>query len=111
MSSLRPFFKYFIRSLPLSFFNPFVFQTPHPSDFGGQIYLIYTAQSRLALKIFTILFLSVYPFSEVSAQRLSREEAMEELYQQHIATLNLDLLTNESGEQHHSARATSTSCD
>ena len=99
MSSLRPFFKYFIRSLPRSFFNPFVFQTPHPSDFGGQIYLIYTAQSRLALKIFTILFLSVYPFSEVSAQRLSREEAMEELYQQHIATLNLDLLTNESGEQ------------
>ena len=116
MSSLRPFFKHFIRSFPRSFFNPFVFQTPYPTDFGGQIYLIYRAQigykgfivfksghffNNFTLKILAILLLTCIPFSEVSAQHLSREEAMEELYQQHLARLNLDLLTTESEDQSH----------
>jgi hypothetical protein len=51
------------------------------------------------LKVFTILLLTYIPFPEVSAQRLSREEAMEELYQQHVTILNLDLLTTESNDQ------------
>lgn len=51
------------------------------------------------LTILTILLLTCIPFPKVSAQNLSREEAMDALYQQHLATLNLDLLTNESGEQ------------
>ena len=124
MPSIIPFLKLFIRSFLRSFFNPFVFQTPYLSDFTWQIYLIYRAQSgfkgfimfksgyffnnftlkflafkALNFKAFTILLLTCIPFSEVSAQHLSREEAMEELYQQHLARLNLDLLTTESEDQ------------
>ena len=129
MPSIIPFLKLFIRSFFRSIFNPFLFQTPYLSDFTWQIYLIYKAQSgfkgfivfksgyffnnftfkslafkvltikTLNFKVFTILLLTCIPFSEVSAQHLSREEAMEELYQQHLARLNLDLLTTESEDQ------------
>ena len=124
MPSIIPFLKLFIRSFLRLFFNPFVFQTPYLSGFTWQIYLIYRAQSgfkgfivfksghffnnftlkflafkALNFKAFTILLLIGIPFSEVSAQHLSREEAMEELYQQHLARLNLDLLTTESEDQ------------
>jgi hypothetical protein len=100
-------------------FNLFVFQMPYLSDFAWRIYLIYSAESGfkgfymfksehffnnftlkvLTLKIVTILFFTIYPSPEVSAQRLSREEAMEELYQQHLGRLNLDLSTTESDDQ------------
>ena len=129
MPSIIPFLKLFIRSFLRSFFNPFVFQTPYLSDFTWQIYLTYRAQSgfksfivfksghffnnftfkslafkvltikTLNFKVFTILLLTCIPFSEVSSQHLSREETMEELYQQHLARLNLDLLTTESEDQ------------
>ena len=119
MPSIIPFLKLFIRSFFRSIFNPFVFQTPYLSGFSWQIYLIYRAQicfkgfivfksghffnnftlKILAFKVLAILLLTCIPFSEVSAQHLSREEAMEELYQQHLARLNLDLLTTESEDQ------------
>jgi hypothetical protein len=87
---------------------------PYLSDFAWLIYLIYSAESgfkgfymsksehffnNFTLKILSILFFTIYPFPEVSAQNLSREEAMEELYQQHLGRLNLDLLTTESDDQ------------
>ena len=124
MPSIMPFFKLFIWSFLRSLFNLFVFQTPYLSDFSWRIYLIYSAESGfkgfyvsksehffnnfilkslilkvLTLKILTILFLTIYLSPEVSAQNLSREEAMEELYQQHVTILNLDLLTTESDDQ------------
>jgi len=114
MPSIMPFFKLFIWSFPRSLFNLFVFQTPYLSDFVWRIYLIYSTESgfkgfymsksghffnNFTLKVFTILLLLCIPSPEVSAQRLSREEAMEELYQQHIGRLNLDLLTTESDDQ------------
>ena len=114
MPSIMPFFKLFIRSFFRSIFNPFVFQTPYLSDFTWQIYLIYRAQSGFKGFIMfksghffnnfihttlTLLLLTCIPFSEVFAQHLSREEAMEELYQQHLARLNLDFLTTESEDQ------------
>jgi hypothetical protein len=129
MPFFKPFFKLFIRSFLRSFFKSSDFQTPYLSGFVGQLYLIYRAQSGfkglvvfisghlfknftlkihsikilsikiLILKILTILLLTGIPFPKVSAQNLSREEAMDALYQQHLARLNLDLLTNESGEQ------------
>lgn len=114
MPSIMPFYKLFIRSFPRSIFNPFFFQTPYLSDFTWQIYLIYGAQSgfkgfivfksghffnNFTLKALTILLIICIPFPEVSAQNLSREGAMEELYQQHLARLNLDLLTTESEDQ------------
>ena len=114
MPSIMPFFKLFIWSFLRSLFNLFVFQTPYLSGFSWQIYLIYRAQSGFKgfymsksghffnifkLKALTILLLTCIPFPEVSAQRLSREEAIEELYQQHVTILNLDLLTTESDDQ------------
>lgn len=120
MPSIIPFLKLFIRSFLRSFFfNPFVFQTPYLSDFTRQIHLIFWPLSgfkgfnlfksgyffknftlkALVFKALRILLILCIPFFEVSAQHLSREGAMEELYQQHIGRLNLDLLTTESEDQ------------
>ena len=114
MPSIMPFFKLFIWSFLRSLFNLFVFQMPYLTDFVWRIYLIYSAESgfkgfymfksehffnNFTLKVFIILLLLCIPSPEVSAQNLSREEAMEELYQQHLGRLNLDLLTTESDDQ------------